>query len=453
MRAPLMRLSAVTAVAIMFQVLSAVDRANAWEDDVHYGLTKWLAIKAGFSETEADEIAKADQKVDRSWFTGPMHTTIASACIGSDDLGSRSVHDNHFASQADVPKDPPDRVVIPNRVWLRGAPLTIPTPSARTSRLSLGADLHVLQDTWSHQGQPDVPFACKPMLAWGHAAARGGWSCHLADLTYRWVNEDVLPMAEQTYNILKEVSGSKSAVNWTDIQDDVAGFARLQTKWDKDKWFAAHGFADRSFIEYTSLPDCIGGNCTLYQYRAIFELWNETVANHVQVVNVPPQISEFFNRFLQVMTRVPPPSLATLSEYVDLAGGVRALQSTLNLETPCPKLYGLLSSWMIGKQFVEGRGGETPIALCEAAQKIRETGSQPLSCDQAVDLVSKMIGEAQPRAPVPVEQIPFLSVAVPGIQPETYVGFARFRHLPNDVLVMIADARPRITAFAWIPMR
>jgi hypothetical protein len=452
MHALAVRLSGLAVTAIILQTVTAPGTAYAWEDDVHYGLTKWLAIKAGFSPADADEIAKADQKVDTSWFVGPMHTTIAAACVGSDAYGSRNVHDNHFASQGDPPKDPPDRVVKPDKVFLRGVPISIPTPSARGSLLSLGADLHVLQDTWSHQGQPDIPFACKAQLAWGHAAARGGWSCHLADLTSWWVDQDVLPMAEQTYNVLKEVRGNASAADWKDIRDDVRDFAVRRTKWDKDKWFADHNFVDRTFIERTSLPDCIGGNCPPYRYETIFELWNQTVANHIPVANVPPRITEFFNRFLQVLTRMPRPSLATLSEYVDLAGGVRALESTLNLETPCPKLNDLLASWMIGQGFVDGRGGETPIVLCETAQKLHESGSR-LSCEEAVDIVGKMLGQAPPRAPAPSDAIPFIFVALPGTEAETYVGFARFRHLPNEVLVMNADARPRITAFAWMPMR
>jgi hypothetical protein len=153
-----------------------------------------------------------------------------------------------------------------------------------------------------------------------------------------------------------------------------------------------------------------------------------------------------------VMTRVPGPELSTLSEYVDLAGGINALKNTLNLETPCPKLNALLASWMIGKQFVQGRGGETPIALCEAALKVRESGAH-LSCDEAVDVVSKLLEDPPSLGPEPADSIPYRFIALPGVEPETYVGFARFQHLPNDVLVMTANAQPRITAFAWIPMR
>lgn len=446
------RLSVIGALALI-QITAFAGEVRAWEDDVHYGLTKWLAIKAGFTPTAAEEIAKADQKIDRSWFTGPMHITIASACIGSDDRGSGIVHDNHFASQVPPEAPPKARIVVPNKVYLRGNFTVIPTPAGLANLKNLGADLHVFQDTWSHQGEPEIPYLCKPMLGWGHARERGGWSCHLADLTYWWAGRDVLPMAEQTYNVLRQASGNQSAPPWTAIESDVVEFAGLRTKWDKDKWFADRGFADRSFIEFLSLPDCNGPNCLPYRYRAIFDLWQETAANHQPIVEVPPRIAEFFNRFLNLVSRLPATSTANLSEYVDLVGGVRAIRETLNLETPCPKLNDLLGTWMLGQAFVEGRGGETPTALCEAAQKLREAGGQQLSCNEAVDIVARLLGTAPPRAPVPNEPIPYAYVAFPGAQAETYVAFARFRHMPNEVLVMNANAQPRITGFAWIPMR
>src|SRR6266852_5471241 len=31
-------------------------RVNAWEDDIHYGLTKWLAFRAGFCGSVAEQL-------------------------------------------------------------------------------------------------------------------------------------------------------------------------------------------------------------------------------------------------------------------------------------------------------------------------------------------------------------------------------------------------------------
>jgi hypothetical protein len=47
-------------------LLSQSSLASAWEADVHFGLTKWLAIQAGFDRSEAETIAYGNQQVDRT---------------------------------------------------------------------------------------------------------------------------------------------------------------------------------------------------------------------------------------------------------------------------------------------------------------------------------------------------------------------------------------------------
>jgi len=46
--------------------------AAAWEADVHFGLTRWLAVQAGFSAPQADAIATGNQRVD----FGAMETML-----------------------------------------------------------------------------------------------------------------------------------------------------------------------------------------------------------------------------------------------------------------------------------------------------------------------------------------------------------------------------------------
>jgi hypothetical protein len=47
--------------ALVVFLLSGSLAVQAWESDVHYVLTWWLAVKAGFSRGDADTIARADQ--------------------------------------------------------------------------------------------------------------------------------------------------------------------------------------------------------------------------------------------------------------------------------------------------------------------------------------------------------------------------------------------------------
>ena len=171
--------------------------ASGWEIDVHYGLTRWLALQAGFGEHEADLIAEGDEGVDDSWMTGPIVNTIAGACLRIYPNGAVIVHDFHFASRVDPPASPDKRNVVAREVWRKQQ--SVPPPKLTQNPddyRKLGAYLHVLQDSWSHQGTPDVPYFCASTLGWGHAFDRGGWSCHLADLTYRWAVQDVPGMAQ-----------------------------------------------------------------------------------------------------------------------------------------------------------------------------------------------------------------------------------------------------------------
>ena len=48
------------------------DSLGLYQQDVHYDLTLWLARQAGYSMSEAQAIAGADQGVDDSWNTCPI---------------------------------------------------------------------------------------------------------------------------------------------------------------------------------------------------------------------------------------------------------------------------------------------------------------------------------------------------------------------------------------------
>ena len=78
---------------------------SAFESDVHYGLTEWLALQAGFDERAATTIATGDQRSD----SGDMQyieLIFAYACIGKDDLGSRHAGQYHYPSAGTVPGAP-----------------------------------------------------------------------------------------------------------------------------------------------------------------------------------------------------------------------------------------------------------------------------------------------------------------------------------------------------------
>src|SRR2546423_14028991 len=79
--------------------------SSAFESDVHYGLTEWLALQAGFDERAAKTNATGDQRSD----SGDMQyieLIFAHACIGKDDLGSRHAGQYHYPFASTGPGAP-----------------------------------------------------------------------------------------------------------------------------------------------------------------------------------------------------------------------------------------------------------------------------------------------------------------------------------------------------------
>src|SRR6266853_1182943 len=74
----------------------------AFERDVHFGLTKWLALKAEFTPQEAEALATGDQRVD----SGDMpfiELVTAYACLAKDKESSTLVERHHYPPPGRVP--------------------------------------------------------------------------------------------------------------------------------------------------------------------------------------------------------------------------------------------------------------------------------------------------------------------------------------------------------------
>ncbi|MBO0756211.1 MAG: hypothetical protein J2P54_10150, partial [Bradyrhizobiaceae bacterium] len=202
---PSIRLLMVSALLI------APAPATAFEADVHYGLTDWLALQAGFEPLQAKIIATGDERVDSGDM--PYVDLVALyACLHKDEISARRAGEHHFPSAGNFPGPPETRDVVPDSGAARKAALEViaVSPSQAQYRLlQLGEALHVLQDSWAHQGVPSVPqlgdasSTCDSRLAWGHSQARGGPASHRADLTMYWPT-DTVAMAQVTYDILKQ---------------------------------------------------------------------------------------------------------------------------------------------------------------------------------------------------------------------------------------------------------
>jgi hypothetical protein len=241
-------------------------QAFCWEGDVHYGLTYWLAVQAGFNEPDAKVIAEGDFKADSGniQYVAPL---LYYACMDKDSTAFQRAGAVHYPTNHNVPAEPALRVVVAGSAAASSlVDKVISQANAGKSKFMLqrfGAALNTFQDSWSNQGVSDtlqsdiLKLHCDERRTWAHPKARGGWASHEADLTSRWP-DDVRNMASATYAKLLSYPATgyaRHAVAWLSVSDSVTEFARLTTKTQKARWFIAHGLQDVSFLEGVTLRD------------------------------------------------------------------------------------------------------------------------------------------------------------------------------------------------------
>src|SRR5580700_5025393 len=98
--------------------------ASAFESDVHFGLTQWLALQAGFDEESAATIATGDLRVD----SGDMQfieLVLMYACLRQEDLGSKLTAEHHYPTAGMVPGTPETRLVVAGGDAAKKASVTI----------------------------------------------------------------------------------------------------------------------------------------------------------------------------------------------------------------------------------------------------------------------------------------------------------------------------------------
>ena len=191
--------------ALVAAALVTCVAAHAYEADVHFGLTRWLALRAGYTESQADAIAAGDQRVDSGQLES-MELDLEYACAGRFPAVARQVQSGRYPATQALPAAPQARAVEPGGVAARAALAQIADSAKGKEGLMLGLfgkALHPLQDSWAHAGVPSLPrggagVTCDETLASGHPTARGGADAHAADLTASWPG-DAVAMAHATY--------------------------------------------------------------------------------------------------------------------------------------------------------------------------------------------------------------------------------------------------------------
>jgi len=420
--------------------------AQAFESDVHYGLTQWLALKAGFDQQAAQTIATGNQRVDSGdmQFIDPV---LMYACLQTDDAGARRAGEHHYPSSGAIPAAPELRAVAPGGEAANNvgqSAINIPPTQARFRLLKLGEALHVLQDSWSHQGTPDTPkpaeslLSCDATRAWAHPKARGGWNSHKADLTLHWP-ADTVAMAKATYDVLLQYPPlsdvKRTPRSWADVRPALDRFIMASTKAEKSKWFVTQGIGDVSFLEGTSLQDGAQPFAQQWPGRKLPPLASPQSRQH----GVDADLLDFYNRFF-----------ARWMSGLDFA----AVASEFGRETQGGKRVGA--------------GGELAAKAELAARlklwRLRDHGRvaeiahsiQPLTARQrlALDAIAnepdafaryEPIADAffplLPRGKDASPLLPFFVgvTAAPNEKRPQAIAVAKFRHLPYDMVGVIAE--------------
>lgn len=284
----------------------ASQSACAFESDVHYGLTQWLGVEAGFSRAEASTIASGNQRVD-SGIMDTIELVLEYACLEQHADAAQVVRSYHFPSMGKVPAAPEKRAVVAGDLSARSEVekiLKVTPGKADASLLKFGETLHLLQDSWAYQGKPDTPrfpgtpIQCDSTLAWTAPATRGGWASHNADLTHQW-SPDTTAMAAATYVALTQyppIAGkSRTAAAWNTLLPKLHGFIVAATKAEKQAWFRAQDISDTTFLEGLSLEDGQGFAGGQWSGRRLLALQG----GHSLQYQVDEDLKAFYDIFFQ----------------------------------------------------------------------------------------------------------------------------------------------------------
>ena len=422
--------------------------AAAWETDVHYGLTKWLALQAGFPDKDAEDIAQGTLLHDTGGI-GPVMLGVYS-CI-RDRNSAFTIRDRHFPSFTDPPGAPVNRQVKPNSAKAKSL-LETAMSDERNSLTEFGRALHAYQDSWSHQGVPDVAPLCSTDYGYAHPDMRGGWFQHYADQTFRYMN-DTLETAKNSYEMLLQLYGKRYGKQspspaWSMSQAAaVMDFAKRQTWSDKADWFKDHGFKVQwPYLAGISLP------YEEKQLDTLRRLFRQPRANGnpVLVNNDKREVvaRQFVDQFLSDwISQAGKPRKNWLEPYADF----KALQQNLGKRhgvDGMADIYAAFEMWLVedhGLLAVSGHGARG--SWQQTRTVIEKSGKIVFK-----DVPEALEPQGEGRAPYVVLADKSVLGSQYGDVPTTAV-FLRLRHSPRDTLVLVFRTdgeKPRIIDIVWI---
>lgn len=417
--------------------------APAAESDVHFGLTRFLAIQAGFDPAQAEQIATGNQRV-ASGDMQFMALLFDYACLGRDAELAAEVSARHYPSNRRVPAPPEQRAVAAGSelAW-KGVREMDTTKSSQANFLlqKFGQALHALQASYSHQGVPDAPlfdglFACDPALSWAHPRSRGGAHAHGTDLTKRWPAETVL-LAKATYDALLRFPSVGATVRkpraWEQVRALLDGFIKAATKADKRAWFEAQGFTDVSFLGGTSLKD--GG--VPFELEWVGRRLPKLPALQSRQHETDPAVLDFFNRFFTAWLSTD--DFERVAAEHGLAAGAKA--GKVNVPFDRTELAARLRLWRVRDHgavadLAHAQERLTARQLTAVAALARAPGALARYANPA-DAVFPLITNTEVASPL----LPFIVRKAPASAGgnERAVAITKLRHLPYDTLGVVGE--------------
>jgi hypothetical protein len=420
--------------------------ACAWESDMHYGLTKWLALQAGYHEAAAETIADRAESID-GHIVDAVHLMVWYACLESNKTtakqASEMIRDHHFPTFAVVGQPPAKREVVPDsKAALEQARRLTERPSTKLpyDTEKFGDSLHVVMDAWSHQGIPDVPqllglVKCDSNYAWGHPQNRGGWSRHNADITFVYPDH-ALKAAAITYSLLEKFLKLNPSLGtggkpWKTIEPRVKKFIEAKTKTEKKKWFAEEKFKDFSFLYRISIPD---GDESFRTARTVTRKVRDRALSTLAKIDVPKHIQAFYDGFFRDWATTDD-FKRIAATYTETSAVTASLQLSASSVEANDGVATALALWRLSDHgklaAVSHRPGATVASW--SAEFTRFGGFAELARYETVQSAFVPISAGPDR------RVPYLLAPVSagkGAEPDLFVGLARFRHAPNDTLVI-----------------
>ena len=428
------------ALLLVATVLSPLN-APASERDVHFGLTKWLALKAGYTDQQADTTALGNQRSD-SGIMDSIELTLEYACVGQHPDGAEVAAKYHFASLARLPTPAGRRDVAASSPVARRNVEHVLAESAEGRAdfmlLKLGEGLHLLQYSWTYHGTPNTPdFAykgirCSPELAWAPPADRGGWNSHRADITKNWP-ADMRAMAAATYDVLTRYAPiaqqRRNAAAPGDVLKQLDGFIAAGTKAEKRAWFRAQGIEDTSFLGTVSLPDGADGFDAPWGGRRLLPLQSARTMQY----RVPDDAKRFFDRFFAAWLQSARPESA-------IAPAARTANER--------ELAARLKLWRLrdhgsAAELAHAAGPYTKKQLRTIDRMAAKRGAY-VRYDRLEQAYFPLLEQGPGASPL----LPYVIHVLPGSEGKRIVAVTKLQHVPYDELSIIAEKQ----GDAWRPV-